>query len=386
VEGWLANASLSGAIPRLSISVAALAVSLSLTIAIAIMVSSFRDTVVYWVEQTFKADLFVGPETRRTSNRRATLSPEIERAVATHPAVRAVDRFHGTDVRYDGTQVGVLGTDLDVLLANADVLFKAPPGADRAARDAVDGEAVLVSEAFALKHRKAPGDVIDIPTASGAGRFRIAAVYYDYSSDRGILLMNRPTYTRHFGEHRPAGLSVYLREAADPDAVRAQLLDSIREADYRVFVRTNASLREEVLRIFDNTFAITYALELVAISVAILGVIGTLTTLMIERRRELAMLQLIGADRGQVRRMIMTEAALIGSVSQAVGIVVGLGLSGILIYVINVQSFGWTIQFHLPVAFIAQSTALVILTTALAGLYPGWKAAAMRPAEQVVEE
>ena len=131
-----------------------------------------------------------------------------------------------------------------------------------------------------------------------------------------------------------------------------------------------------MLRIFDSTFAITYALEVIAIVVAILGVAGTLLTLMLERRRELAMLRLIGADRRQVRRMVVIEAALHrrrqpgrsawSSASRC---------RCVLIYVINVQSFGWTIQFHLPVVFLVQMSVAVVVATALAGLYPARRAA-----------
>ena len=125
-----------------------------------------------------------------------------------------------------------------------------------------------------------------------------------------------------------------------------------------------------MLRIFDSTFAITYALELVAIVVAILGISGTLVTLILERERELTILRLDRrgalADSADDRR----RGVVIGAVSQLIGLVVGLALSLVLIYVINVQSFGWTIQFHVPWTFLAQSTVLIVAATALAGLYP----------------
>ena len=138
----------------------------------------------------------------------------------------------------------------------------------------------------------------------------------------------------------------------------------------RIFITTNGMLRATVLEIFDSTFAITWALEAIAIGVAMFGIAATLLALALERRREIAMLRLAGAERRHVRRMIMIEAGVLGVVTQGVGLVVGLVLSLILIYVINVQSFGWTIQFHLPVVFLVQSTVAVIAATALAGLWP----------------
>jgi putative ABC transport system permease protein len=129
------------------------------------------------------------------------------------------------------------------------------------------------------------------------------------------------------------------------------------------------------MRIFDSTFAITYALEAIAILVAGLGVISTLITLILERRAEIAVLGFLGATRAQVRRMVVIEALLIGGVSQIIGIFTGVMLSLILIYVINVQSFGWTIQFFFPAGFIIQSTLLIIAAAAVAGLYPASRAA-----------
>ena len=143
---------------------------------------------------------------------------------------------------------------------------------------------------------------------------------------------------------------------------------------HRAFVYTNRALRGEVLRIFDSTFAITYALELIAIVVAMLGVAGTLLTLVLERRRELRMLRLIGALRRQVQRVVVIEAALIGTTSMVIGLVTGLALSLLLVYVINVQSFGWTIQFRVPVLFLAQVSLAVIAATAIAGFLPARKA------------
>jgi putative ABC transport system permease protein len=144
---------------------------------------------------------------------------------------------------------------------------------------------------------------------------------------------------------------------------------------YQIFFITNGAVRREVMQIFDSTFAITYALEVIAITVAGLGVISTLITLILERRGEIAVLGFLGATRAQIRRMIVIEALLIGGVSQMIGVIIGLMLSLVLVYVINVQSFGWTIQFHFPAGFIIQSTLLIMAVTAAAGLYPASRAA-----------
>jgi putative ABC transport system permease protein len=374
VEGLLAHANISAAVPRLSISIAALAVSLSMMVAIAIMIGSFRDTVVYWVGQTLQADLFVGPAMQPTVGSEQTLSPAVVDVVRRHPAVQATDAVRRIDLVFEDRLVVLAAANLDVALARGSLLFKEPSDAARELRDTWRTDTVLVSETLANRHGKRPGDIVSLTTRMGPRHFVIAGVYYDYAADRGVIAMNWPEFTRYFGDLPPTGIAAYLDASADPERVRQEILDSLDEG-HRAFIYTNRALRQEVLRIFDSTFAITYALELIAVTVAMLGVAATLLTLVLERRRELSLLRLVGAARRQVQRMVVIEAALIGAASQVIGLVVGFALSLLLVYVINVQSFGWTIQFRVPYAFLAQVSLVVVTATALAGFYPARRAA-----------
>ena len=383
VEDWLAVANLSAAVPRLSISVAALAVSLSMMAAIAIMIGSFRETVSYWIGQTLQADLFVSPGARQRPDVADTLSPDLVQTITASPDVAAVDRYRATEVSYGDTRVRVGGGDFSVLLSHGSLLFKAPPDARARMREAIGQDAAVVSEAFALKHGRGAGDEIALPTEHGPARFRIAAVYFDYSNDRGVVMMDRPVFERHYDDQTVGGATVYLRDGVDPEAARSRLLAAIGDR-HNVVIATNRALRAEVLRIFDSTFAITWALELIAIAVAILGISGTLLTLVIERERDISILRLIGTGRWQVRRMVIGEAVVLGAISQGIGLVMGFALSLLLVYVINVQSFGWTIQYRLPIGFLLTSSLLMIVAAALAGLYPAHRAGrlAMAPHEE----
>lgn len=385
IEGRLAMANLTSAIPRISISVAALAVSLSITVAIAVMVGSFRETVVYWVGQTLSADLYVRPATRSNVATDSTLSDEVLAAAKALPETEAVDTFRSFDVPYGDGTIIVGSSDFENLLSRRKLFFKEPSDGAAVVRETAGREAAIVSESFAIKHGARIGGRVELPTAAGTRSLVVTGVYYDYSNDRGAVILDRSVFERLYGPQQPTNLAIYLRPGADPDAAREALLAAVGER-HRIFVFTNASLRREVFEIFDSTFAITYALEIVAIFVAIMGVASTLLTLVLERRRELAVLRLVGADRRQIRKMVVIEAALLGGVSQGIGIAVGLVLSLVLIYVINVQSFGWTIQYRVPVLFLVQSSALILLATALSGLYPAWRACRLNATEQAAEE
>jgi putative ABC transport system permease protein len=145
-------------------------------------------------------------------------------------------------------------------------------------------------------------------------------------------------------------------------------------------------LRSEAIRIFDRTFAITYALEAIAVLVAIMGIAGALLALVIDRRREIGMLRFLGAAAGQVRKLILLEAGLLGLLANIAGLALGFALSLILIYVINKQSFGWTIRFHWPVAVLLAGLTIVYAATVLAGFYPARVAVQLNPLEVIHEE
>jgi putative ABC transport system permease protein len=153
-----------------------------------------------------------------------------------------------------------------------------------------------------------------------------------------------------------------------------------------VLVFTDRDLRREAIRIFDRTFAITYALEAVAIFVAVMGIGGALLALVIDRRREFGLLRFMGAATGQLRKIILVEAGLLGVLANLVGLGLGFLLSLVLIFVINKQSFGWTIQFHWPVAVLVGALSAVYAATVVAGLYPARLATRLNPIDVIHEE
>jgi len=150
---------------------------------------------------------------------------------------------------------------------------------------------------------------------------------------------------------------------------------------YQLFIVSHRELRNEVLKVFDQTFAITYSLELIAILVAFLGIINSLNALVIERQRDIGIFRAIGAFRKQVEKTVLVEAGLIGFFSYLLGLLCGILLSLLLIYVINRQSFGWTIQFSIPLWSLVEAGLLVMVTSLVAGLIPARRAARMNTVE-----
>src|ERR1019366_1495292 len=209
-------------------------------------------------------------------------------------------------------------------------------------------DAAIVSEPFTNKHHVKAGDSISLPLGDKLVSFRIVDVFFDYGNERGFVILDRSTMLRYLPNPAASNLAVYLRPGADLETTRELIKRAA--AHNQVLIFSNRDLRREAIRIFDQTFAITYALEAIAVIVAVTGIGGALLSIVIDRRREFGLLRILGATTSQIRKLILVEAGLIGILANIAGLALGFLLSLVLIFVINKQSFGWTIQFHWPVA------------------------------------
>jgi len=384
VEAMLASRSLAASLRRTSVLVGALSTAIAMMTAVGIMVGSFRQTVMIWMSDQLPADLYLRPAGSAAADRHPTISPGLAEEIAKLPGVAAVDRLRAYEINFENMPATLASADLNVLRTyhNSDFVSGRPK--EQVLAELRDSNDVIVSEPFTYKHHLKAGDSITLSLGETRASFRIADVYYDYSSERGSILMDRKTMLRYLPDLAPSNLAIYISPNAQPDAVRAEMEKAT--AGHRVLMFSNRDLRAEAIRIFDRTFAITYALEAVAVIIAVMGVAGALLALVIDRRRELGLLRFLGAASGQVRKLILVEAGLLGLLANLAGIALGFALSLILIYVINKQSFGWTIRFHWPVGILLGALTVVYAATVLAGLYPAQTAVRLNPVEVVHEE
>jgi putative ABC transport system permease protein len=188
------------------------------------------------------------------------------------------------------------------------------------------------------------GDNISLSLGETVAQFHIVDVYYDYSSERGEILMDRQTLLRYLPDPAPSNLAVYVAPDTSVETVRSEIVHAV--AGHRLLLFSDGEIRAQAIHIFDRTFAITYALEAVAVLVAVMGIAGALFALVIDRRRELGLTRFLGATTQQVRKLILTEAALLGLLANLAGAVLGYFLSLVLIFVINQQSFGFSYGFR----------------------------------------
>ena len=382
-EGLLASRGLTASIGRTSVVVAALATAIAMMSSVGIMVGSFRETVLVWLDAQLRADLYIralGPE---VAGEYPPISPDVPAILKTIPGIQDVDIFTAFPFRYEGQRATLGAGDLDIQRRHARLNFQSG-NRDAILHSLTNADRAIVSEPFADKHHIHVGDRIALPLGPSMVPVAVMGIYYEYSSEQGYVILDRTTLQRYLPNQPPTNIAVYLRPGADSAKVQRAIED--RTARFPIAVAPNANLRREAVIIFDRTFAITWALEAVAILVAMLGAANALLALVLDRRRELGMLRYLGASSGQLRRMILVEAALLGWFALLLGAALGLVLSLLLIYVINKQSFGWTIQFHFPALALGGAMLLIWAVTVLAGLYPAQVAARLKPIEVIHEE
>jgi putative ABC transport system permease protein len=384
VEALLATRGLAGSLRRTSVLVGALATAIAVLTAVGIMVGSFRETVLVWMDDVLQADLFLSPAVPAGADRHPTMSAEIPAQLARLPQVDAVDQLRAYELSYMGLPTTVGGIDASVRGRRRRQSFLSGAPADRVFRELIGNDAVIVSEPFANKHRIHGGDILKLDLGGKAGSFKVLDVFYDYSSERGLILMDRGTLLRYLPASEPTNIAIYLKPGASLDEAQRAVERVL--SGRRVSVARNHTLRDRAIEVFDRTFAITYVLEALAVFVAITGVGGALLALVIDRRREFGLLRFLGAAGRQVRRIVFFEAALLGILANVAGVALGFVLSLLLIHVINKQSFGWTIQFHWPVAVLLVALSTVYAATVLSALYPAQIAAGLVPIEVIHEE
>jgi len=353
-------------------------------VSVGIMVGSFRETVLLWMNDRLPADLYLRPAGEPAPDRHPTISLELADKISKLPGIAGVDRLRAYEINYDGMPATLASVDLSALRSDHRSNFFSGRPTEQVLSQIRNADAVVVSEPFTYKHHVRAGDSITIALGAVRQAFRIVDVYYDYGSERGSILMDRQTMLRYLPDPAPSNLAIYVASNSSVETVREEITKAA--ADYRVLLFSNRDLRTQAIRIFDRTFAITYALEAVAVIVAVMGIAGALLALVIDRRRELGLLRFLGAAAGQVRKQILVEAGLLGLLANFVGLALGFALSLVLIYVINRQSFGWTIHFHWPVAILLGAISVVYAATVLAGLYPAQVAVRLNPLEAVHEE
>jgi putative ABC transport system permease protein len=368
--GRLATRTVARSVGRTGVAVAALMVAVSVTIGVGLMIQAFRATVENWLDLSLRADVFIAAPLPGGAREGPSLAPDVIPRVLAAPGVAAVETFRA--VKVDSPSGEVHLAVADPRRARPAALYRFAEGSPDEIWKRVTEGAVIVSEPFAYRRGlPARGGVVTLQTDRALVDFPVAGVFYDYATEQGLVLMSRNVYERHYDDRGVSSLGVYVAGGRSPDEVAAGLRRAL--AGTALQVTPNGALRAHALRVFDRTFAVTQALRLLAVAVAFIGVCSALMSLLVERTRELATLVALGLTPGQLRTLTLLESGLMGLLAGVLSLPMGLLLAVILVDVINVRSFGWTMRLVASPSVFAQALLLSVLAALLASLYPMWR-------------
>jgi len=319
-------------------AVAALASAVTMTTGMAVMVASFDHTMRGWIDRTMKADIYVSSAGAQSASSTHMISPKTVTELGNEPEVAELGFVQAKMLMWNGGEVLILGTD--PVFANKHDLYswaEAPKREEWWKAD--DGiTPVITSESWSERFGTRVGDVIEL----AGHQMRVAAVNAEYGNERGSLTLPAAVFRAWFETDASWRVALMLKPGADAETVRNRI--EVKQPGLSVF--TNAHLRREALRIFRQTFSVTHALEVIGVIVAVAGLGLALTSLLLERRTVLATLRSLGMTRGEIAKAAALEGLGVACAGAFTGIAAGLWLAWLLVYRINKQCFGWTLQFH----------------------------------------
>ena len=375
----IAARGLAASLGRTSVIVTAMAVATALIVGMAVMVGSFRETVVDWVEHRLQADFYVSPMGAGGRGSSSTMREDVAARLEAVPGVMDVGRYRTYPIRYAGAPATLGLADVALYHRHSGIRFLDGPAPETLWPRLAAGDSVIVSEIFSYRHRVQPGDAIRLPLGADVVELEVAGVFYDYSGERGFIIGDRNRLLGYLPDTRVSSLGVYLDPGAGFEESREALGRAV--SDLEVVVTPTRTLRERSIETFDRTFAITYALEVIAVLVAILGMAEALLNLVFDRRVELAQLRMQGASVRQIRALIVMQAGLLGLVACVLGLVLGAAWSQVNLLVIHKQSFGWSVPLHWPGTLLVTALGLVFAASVVSGLYPARIGAKLNPVE-----
>jgi putative ABC transport system permease protein len=374
--GSLALARLANAPNQAAIALGGVLASFSLMVAMAIMVSRFRVSVDDWLQHLLSADMYVRIQQGGDA---ARFGPKEQQLIAGLPAVARMETTRHQQITLDPARPAVAliarPLEADAPERSIPILGESLTGLKRP---------VWVSEAMVDLYGWQPGQSVELPLQGKTEKFTVAGVWRDYARQSGALMLRLEDYRALTGDQSINDVALWLRSDASPAQLREQL-EALPFAATLEFAEPG-EIRAVSMKIFDRSFAVTYLLEGVAIIIGLFGVAATFSAQTLSRAKEFGMLRHIGITRRQILALLAGEGALLAGLAIAAGFVLGGCISLILVFIVNPQSFHWTMNLHLPWALLATVALVLLLSAAMTALISGRMAVAGSAVRSVRED
>lgn len=374
----LTLARLANASGQAGIALGGVLSSFSLMVAMGIMVSSFRVSLDDWLTRLLPADLYVRVV---SSGNAGGFDTSQQAALRALPGVERIDFMRARGISLDPARpsVTLLARDIDAADPAATLVLQGesaavPPGA----------RAVWVSEAMLDLYPVRVGGTLRIPLKGALHEFFVAGAVRDYVSQSGAIYMALPDYRALSGDAVINDVGLWAREEDD-----AQLLEArIRALPFGgalEFARPG-EIRKMSMQMFDRSFAVTYLLEAIAIAIGMAGVAATFSAQTLARSREFGMLRHVGVTRGQILRILALEGGGLSALGVACGFALGVLISLVLVFVVNPQSFHWSMQLHVPWTLLGIVASALLAASVVTAVVSGRHALSGGPIRAVRED
>lgn len=360
----LALARLAGAPGQAAAVLSGILASFALMIAMLIMVSSFRMAVGEWLDRVLPADIYVRP----AGGAETSWLSDAERA-ALVAAARRVEFSRVTSLSLDPRRppVSLIARPLQVADAPRLLALSGP-------QQQVAGERpVWVSEAMVALYGMRPGDVVDLPLAGSYARFTVAGVWRDYARQFGAVVVRHEDYVSLTGDRTLTDAALWLAEGESAETIVTRLRAQPGLAD-RLQVMSAGAIRAQSLELFDRSFAVSYVLTAAAILIGLFTIAAGFSAQVLARAREFGMLRHLGVTRSEIVGVLATEGLLVSALGAAAGLAWGVMVSIVLVYVVNPQSFHWSMELRIPWTVVLPVIATVLLTGTLTATLAGGRA------------
>ena len=376
--GRLAVRGIAASLSRTGLAVAALTLAIATTVGMGSMTASFRASVSSWLQQTLQGDIYVSASEHSSIRASTPLPSALITALPKLPGIREVSL--GRSIRFE-EPLGPVRL-LAIRMATASYRGFAFKGATVAAlwERFHRGEVLLVSEPYAYRRNLKTGDSIEIPVAGGSRSFTVGAIFFDYGTDPGLLVVPMDVYQKYWQDDAVSTIGVFLQPGYPTDQALTAIRQLLGNADTRLQATPNRKILEHSLEVFDRTFTITRVLRLLVIAVAFVGILSAFLALQLERSLEYAILRATGLTPAELLKLVTLQTGILGCMAGVLALPLGWLMGRVLIEVINLRSFGWSLQSLFPPELFFEAMLLSLGAALLAGLYPGLRLARSAPA------
>ena len=382
ISGRLAADNFARAPVRTSVPVGAMSIGVTMAVTLAAFIGSFQKSADEWIAQAIPADLFVTSSAKLAGVQNQPMQASIADEIRALPGVDLVDPVRLLQHDALGLRIFVISLNQEIYSSRGKplVLEGTLPTAEQR-----DSNYVVISENLARRRNLGVGATFPMKTPTGEQTYTVGAIIIDYTSDQGSVIMDRKVFVKQFLTDQVDTFHVYLKDRQTLEETRAAITARLGQR-FDLYVLSNVELRDEARKLLSSAFSITYAMEAVAVALALLGIINTLLAAVLDRTREIGLLRAVGADRKQIIKLFAGEAFFIGLTGSLMGVMTG-GLVGYIVTkIVGVQATGWNFPFSYPWATAVQMVIVATLAAIVAGLYPARRAASLDVVEALAYE